>query len=483
MKTILLILAIVACTAHLGARPGPPVDPGQQQLRSPQAVPAPGSPTAVPPAASQPGTAAPTGANRMDAAQVNDLLRKMYNAAYRVNDLLSLLLPDKWKLNEMERKSLDATLELLRADLKTLEESRSQFSGQIQNVALGDKLDAALGPALRNVDAITRLVAQYESTSQASQYTQAHDQLVDLERALETYLDSLRSSAAKPQATPGQPSTQEAAGPAPQTERIAAPSAPPPPATRVEEVGSMTPEQVKSLLHRIYVAAFRLNDLLTQVQPGRWKVPEPVRDHFNLSVARLRSDLKTLEASQTEFAEQTDSTYAGYQTYEAIPAVLSDLKVVHRDINLFEDRNIAGLFDQPAQWLDESQQALKTYLDFMLRNRNQVVRTYEANLASCQNTLNYAMRSQSAPARPMEPVRFVRPLRSAKIRRKEAEEAARRGGQGSGANSSATANQSNSAGGTKDKAALANEPGASITGTTAAPATGAKKRKSRHARK
>jgi hypothetical protein len=434
MKTISVILAIFAFSSYLPAQSESSQQPAPSQQQPPQPQPQPGPPaeSSRPVSSGSTQSTPPTAsANSTEAAQANDLLRKIYNAVYRVSDLLSLVQSEKWKMSDSDRKFFDETVESLRASLGTLEESRRQFSGQPQNLNLGDKLDAALRSVLPNVDALAHTVSQYEGPSQASQYTQAHDQLSGLEQSLETYLDSLHPS--RP-VTQGQPPSRETAGPAPETEKITPPPAPPPPATTVLEVGHMTPEQVKALLHRIYVASFRLNDLLAQVQPGRWRVPQPVRDHFNLSVARFQADLKALEARRSEFSEQTEDPYLGYKTYEAISPVIADLEPVDRDITQFEGRALIAQLDQPVQWLNDSRQALQTYLDFMVRNRNQVVRTYEANLATCQNTLNYAMRSQTVPARPMEPVRFVRPLQSARIRRKEAEEAAHAAEHGGGAN-------------------------------------------------
>ncbi|HEV2494406.1 MAG TPA: hypothetical protein VG204_15175 [Terriglobia bacterium] len=450
MKTVLIAVTTLMLASQLGARTEAHALPAVQQSPTTSA---PEPPAPVPSVPGQPAVATPSstattgGALTLD--QVNDLLRKIYNGAYRVKDLLSLLEPDKWKMDETARKSFDATVQSLRTDLQTLEESRTQFSGQPRNVALGYQLDGDLRTALPDIDTASRAVSEYEGPRQGIQYAQAHDQLVDLERALKSYLDSLgtaKERASAPQVARGQPSGQTSAQTAalPQTENIAAPPSPPPPATTAIEVGYLTSDQVKVLLHRIYVAAFRLNDLLTQVQPGRWKVPEPVRDHFNLRVAKLRSDLKALDAARAQFSEQTDSPYLGYQTTEAIPLVISDLKDVDQDLTLFEGRGLSSQFAGPGQWLEESRQALKAYLEFMMRNWNQVTRTYEANLAACQNTLNYAMYGHAAAARPMEPVRFVRPLQSARIRRKEAEEAARRSEHPNGDGSSAAANEARS---------------------------------------
>lgn len=426
MKTVLVSLTTLVLASQLWAQTDAHTQPAVPQT-APAPEASPPSASSRPSSATQSPAAVPAGTLAPD--QVSDLLRKIYNGAYRVKDLLSLLQPDKWKMDESARKSLDATLQSLQTDLQTLEASRSQFAGQTRNAALGYQLDGDLRATLPDIDATARAASEYQSPRDGLRYAQAHDQLADLERALKSYVESLgapKENGAAPQTRQsqanGQPGAQTAA--LPSTENITAPPSQPPPATTVVEVGYMTSDQVKVLLHRIYVATFRLNDLLTQVQPGRWKVPEPMRDHFNLRLAKLTSDLKALDTFRAQFSQQTDSPYLGYETTEAIPLVLSDLKDVDQDLTLFESRGLSSQFAAPGQWLVDSRQALKAYVEFMMRNWNEVARTYEANLATCQNTLNYAMYGHAAPARPMEPVRFVRPLQSARIRRKEAEEAA-----------------------------------------------------------
>src|SRR5215472_14860622 len=112
MKTIIIILSIVTSSPCLLAGSGQAA--GAQQTQSPSA---PGSSPSSPASQSAPPTS--TVANRAQAVPVSDLLRKIYNSAYRVTDLLGLLQVDKWKTSDAERKSVDATLEMLRADLKT----------------------------------------------------------------------------------------------------------------------------------------------------------------------------------------------------------------------------------------------------------------------------------------------------------------------------------------------------------------------------
>ena len=442
MKSSIALMLVILVHGPL-AQARPPLSPQQAspplataQTSSPQtATPqgqAPAAPTAAPaqppPAQTNPAAQTsqaspsatppkPAGAQPLSPDQLNDLVRKIYNSSYRITDLVSLLNSDKWTMSDSDRKFFSETLDSMRAGLKNLEEARSRFSGQPQNLALGDRVVAALGAALPDVDAVGRAVSQYAGPTLGVQYKQTEDQLAGLGRSLQAHLGAVRASLTEPSPPGAAPSN------APQVEIVKAPSTPPP-ATTVEEVGYMQPDQVKALLHRIYVATFRVNDLLSQVRQGQWKVPEPVRDYFNLRVAALQADSKALEAARSEFEEQPDNAYLGYRVCEAIPAVVSDLRSVLAEIAQFGGPPATAPFDQPGQWIEQSRVALRTYVDFMLRNRSQVIRTYEANLAACQNTLNFAMRGENGPAHPMEPVHFVRPLQSAKIRRKQAEEAA-----------------------------------------------------------
>src|SRR5262244_3469909 len=52
-------------------------------------------------------------------------------------------------------------------------------------------------------------------------------------------------------------------------------------------------EEVQSLLQKIYMAAFRVTDLLTLLQPGNWKMEDAERQSFGQSLDALREQLKT----------------------------------------------------------------------------------------------------------------------------------------------------------------------------------------------
>src|SRR2546426_9342431 len=80
------------------------------------------------------------------------------------------------------------------------------------------------------------------------------------------------------------PAAQEPAKPspppAPETEQVQEPQpSPPQPVTQPGVAGSMEPPQVKELLHRVWLAEDRVNDLLTDLHPQRWELsPEAGRE-------------------------------------------------------------------------------------------------------------------------------------------------------------------------------------------------------------
>ena len=439
MKYVLILALVIAFDPHADAQqPQPP--PEQQQAQPGAQQPpqqAPGAASQAPPTekseAAQGAQATPavvaSEAVRLEPAQVTQLLHKVFNAAYRVTDLLTLLQPEKWNMDEAARKSFDQTLDSLRSQLKQLEEWRRQFEAQPQNLILGNATDAAIGSVYLDADTLARAVSQYENPANAAQFKQAADQLLGLQRTLKAYLDSLRAGATKEQPAPAAPQNQPANQPAaPQTEQVTAPQAAPPPSTSTALAGSITPEQVKTLMQQVYVATFRLGDLMTLVHPERWKVPEPVRDSFKQDLATLRKHLEALEASRSQFADQPDSPYLGYEVYVAIPPVVSSLGRIAQNVAQFENPGLASQVGQPGKWLRDAGQTLQSYLDTMLSRDQQVVRSYQNDLVACQNTLNYAMRNQAA--QPMQPIKFARPLQSIRITRRKAAEAARAAAQG-----------------------------------------------------
>jgi hypothetical protein len=209
------------------------------------------------------------------------------------------------------------------------------------------------------------------------------------------------------QPPPSQPPRQPAAPattPAPETQRIEAPSSAGTPQAPASEPGYLDPAHLKALLHKIWLTGYRINDLLSQVQSARWKISDAARQGFNQSLENLRKRLAALEEWRAQFEKRPESMYLGYQTYAAAGAVLPRLDGVARSIAQYENPSLGAQYSQAENQLFDLQQALEPYLSFLLRSQDQVLLATQNNLAACQNELGFAMRGRTQPATPMKNV-------------------------------------------------------------------------------
>jgi hypothetical protein len=191
------------------------------------------------------------------------------------------------------------------------------------------------------------------------------------------------------------------AGSVPATETIP----PPQPAQTPQAVnapGFMEPAQVKALAHKIWMAEYRINDLLTQVQPEKWKISNVTRNSFNQTLENLRSGLEGLEEWRAQFENRPDSMYFGFQTYAAMNAALPRLDGVARAASQFENSSLGAQYSQAGNQLFDLQQALQPYLAYLLRNSDQLLYVAQTNLAGCQNELGSALRGQGGAAKPLK---------------------------------------------------------------------------------
>lgn len=163
----------------------------------------------------------------------------------------------------------------------------------------------------------------------------------------------------------------------------------------------LTGAQVKELSHKIWLAEYRINDLLTEVHPERWKLAEVARNSFTQTLATLREQLTAMESWRGQLDDRPDSIYLGYRTYAAINAILPRLDAVTRSITQRENASLGAQFSQAGNQLFDLQQTLQPYLAYLLHNQDEVVLATQNNLAACQNQLSFAMRGKTAPAKPM----------------------------------------------------------------------------------
>lgn len=215
-------------------------------------------------------------------------------------------------------------------------------------------------------------------------------------------------------AAPGQSAAQKQApaSPTPETQQVAAPNTSQTSA-RVDTAGAggIDPAEVKALAHKIWLAEYRVNDLLSAARPERWKMSDAARDSFQKSRATLQDGLRTLEDWRSQFEKRTDRMYLGYETYGAITTVLPSLDSVGRSISEYENPSFGAQYGQAAKQLWELQRSLGAFLGLLLRNQDQVLQALENNIAGCQTTLTYAMRPKVSPAKALGNAPAIRPER------------------------------------------------------------------------
>jgi hypothetical protein len=197
---------------------------------------------------------------------------------------------------------------------------------------------------------------------------------------------------------PNGPASQEV-----QTERIGPPGQTPAvPSEHANTIGYMEPAQVKALMHKIWLAQFRLNDLLTQVHPEKWKMPPAARQSFERTLESLHKVLAIEEDWRSQFEARPDSLYLGFQTYVAISAVLPRVDGVAQSVSQYENASFGGQYSQSANQLFDLQQSLVPHLAYLLKNQDNLMVAAQTNLASCQNELNSAERDKEGRATPMK---------------------------------------------------------------------------------
>jgi hypothetical protein len=208
------------------------------------------------------------------------------------------------------------------------------------------------------------------------------------------------SQNATPPAAPATPASQEV-----ETEKVASPpEAPPPITTRTGTTGYLEPTQVKALLHRIWLTQYRLDDLLAQVHPEQWKMPDTARESFGQSLDSLHKALASQADWRAQFENRPDSLYLGFQTYVAISAVLPRLDGVARAVTRYENASFGAQYSQAANQLFDLQQSLQPHLAFLMKNQDGLLLAAQTNLASCQNQLGYALHDKEGRATPMKNV-------------------------------------------------------------------------------
>lgn len=212
------------------------------------------------------------------------------------------------------------------------------------------------------------------------------------------------------------PAAQTPSTPAPSqeipTQKIDVPSASQAqPTTDIKETGSLAAADVEALLTKVRFSEYRINDLLTDVHPDRWKLSGATLESFNQTLKTLHAQVQSLGEWRAQFEKRTDSIYLGFQTYAAINSVLPRLNGVARSIGEHETPGYAAQFSRAGDQLFDLQQTIGSYLGSLLHNQDQLLVGFENNLTACQQNLSAAMRGKPARATRMKNSRMGRPQR------------------------------------------------------------------------
>jgi hypothetical protein len=196
-----------------------------------------------------------------------------------------------------------------------------------------------------------------------------------------------------------------------QTQKVEAPESTRQPATISNVTGSMPSAEVKELLKKVRFSEYRINDLLTDVRPEKWKLPEATLESFHQSLKTLHEQVDGLEQWRGQFEQRTDSLYLGFQTYSTINEVLPRLNGVAKSIGEHETADYAAQFGRAWDQLFDLQQSIGHYVGSLMQTQDQVLVDYTNNMAACQQSLSEAMRGRGSRATPMRNSQPVRPQR------------------------------------------------------------------------
>jgi hypothetical protein len=419
-QTIFLAAALVAAAGagRPGARPllartgAPdaessgvvPAVPGSTQSEAAQTAPA---PSAMAGTASSSQAPAPVS---LDPNDVRALLYKIYTAAYRVTDLAGTLQPGNLKISDQDQAALGQKLDALRAALAALEKPRSDFYNHPESAALGRETLSALKALLPQLDDFKAALAQLVGGAQANDYQQPVADLAGLTRQLEPYVSYLEAKEAPPAARAGAAEMK--------TEQIQAPTVFIPLKSASTEKPPLDPAELKQLLYKAYVPAFRVKDLLGQQHPERWHASDADRSAFNEARQLLEKRLAELETSGGQFAQNPQSLEYAFQTYRAMWNLLEPLAAVSRTAGHSENPKIGAEYRDRGQEIAEVREQLVPYISYLLRYQDQTAQTFQQNLVACENQLGYAMRPRMEAPVPMKNILPV--FQGERVREREA---------------------------------------------------------------
>jgi hypothetical protein len=360
-----------------------------------------------PPASSnpQPAPAAevPAGQPRatpvaMQPAEVQALLYKIYTAAFRIGDLAGSLQTDKWALSSQDQAAFSAKVDALRAALAAAEKARSDFYVHPDDAELGRIADSALQAVTPKFDEFMAALSSTPGSASASDFKQADADLTDLDQQLDPYVAYLaeREQPASPAGAAGV-----------ETEVVKTPEAVAPLSSGIAEAAPADQEQVKAMLFKAYVPAFRLKDMLTQEHPEQWHASDADRAAFTDASKALSDRIDELAKWRDQLESHPDSLEAAFEAYASLGKLVEPADAVGKIVGQYGNPKIGAEYGQDAEQVEESRDQLEPYLDYLLRHHDHTVGAIERDFVACESQLGYAMRPSAQQAVSMKNINPV----------------------------------------------------------------------------
>jgi len=331
----------------------------------------------------------------MPPADVQALLYKIYTANFRVGDLTGSLGIDQWKLPDQDRAALAQKAETLHTAAGGVEKARNDFNNHPEDSGLAEATTSAIQSLLPKIDEFAAALANTPGASNAKDYQQAAADLRALDQKLEPYAAYLEAKNQPPPAPSGV--TVE-------TEVIKPSAAQAPITVAAPEKSPLNNDQLKTLLYKAYVPAFRLKDLLSQEHPDTWKIPAAERTLYNDSAQALQKRLADLASWRDQLEAHPESLDAAFETYAALGKVSEPAGIVGHMVSQYGDAKNGSEYVEKARQVEEFRDQIEPYVGYLLRRHDEAIGTVERNFDRCETELTSVMRSTTMAAEPMKNV-------------------------------------------------------------------------------
>lgn len=336
--------------------------------------------------------------------QAKALLLKLYMASARVHDLLGVAGTAQWKMRDTERSGFQQQAGAVEDQLQALEKWRYQFLYHSDDASAGGKTLDTLSALIPQVNQIAKAVESYGGAAASAQFTQPLDELSALKDQLRAYLETRFPKQFPPPAppaaevAPAEKPAPAAAAPAP---KAASPVAAPVASAKPVEA---QPGQAKAALRGVFLTDARVSDLLSLLQPAKWKMQGTERALFSERLESLTNQLKTVEARRYQFLYNIGKTDLGSGVVAALGDLIPSIQTVASGAAQYEGPAAAAGFNHAASQLTGYKQSIAAYVASLQAQYRQAL---EAQPAAAPGGKGLETERINAPPPTAPPVRTL----------------------------------------------------------------------------